>query len=544
MKRLNCKIIALLIILTFILSGCNSSGGDSVPTEVPMVPAEFLEHELNVIDDIYRTYYEVFVYSFYDSDGDGIGDIKGLTSKLNYIEEMGFNGIWLMPIMSSTTYHKYDVIDYYEIDPEYGTMDDFKEFMAECEVRGIKVIIDLVLNHTSTKHKWFLEASNYIKSLSTGEEASVKDCEYFGYYNFQKDKSNSGTFHRIGNSDYYYEGMFWDQMPDLNLENESLRSEIEDIIDFWLDLGVGGFRLDAVKEFYTGQPEKNIEVLTWFVDYVKGKDRENYMVAEVWDSFQVFPQYYASGIDSVFNFAFADADGKIVKTLNYTGSANSANSYAKALVTLQDRIKGYNADAIDAPFLTNHDLARAAGLLNYNSNKLKIASALNLLMSGNAFVYYGEEIGMSGSGKDENKRAPMYWSDTNMNGMTDGPKDMEARENRFASLEEQLADPLSIVNYYKHVIRLRNENPEIARGTVAVMEEIIDEDIAAYTKTYNGSTLLILMNLSDIETKSVLLDSEKYSYEGIRNFLCVDIGEVTLNGDELKMPPYSFVILK
>ncbi|MCM1081821.1 MAG: alpha-amylase family glycosyl hydrolase, partial [Muribaculum sp.] len=116
------------------------------------------EHELNIIDDNYRNYYEIFVYSFYDSDGDGIGDLKGVTSKLDYIQDMGFNGIWLMPIMPSTTYHKYDVTDYYGIDPQYGTMADFDELVSECNKRGIKLILDLVLNHSSAQHEWFLNA--------------------------------------------------------------------------------------------------------------------------------------------------------------------------------------------------------------------------------------------------------------------------------------------------------------------------------------------------------------------------------------------------
>ena len=128
------------------------------------------EQELNIIDDNYRNYYEVFVYSFYDSDGDGIGDINGVTQKLDYIQDMGFNGIWLMPIMQSTTYHKYDVTDYYAIDKEYGTIDDFQRLVDECHKRDINVVIDFVINHSSSKHQWFQEACAYLRQLPDGQE--------------------------------------------------------------------------------------------------------------------------------------------------------------------------------------------------------------------------------------------------------------------------------------------------------------------------------------------------------------------------------------
>lgn len=235
--------------------------------------------EENVIDDNYRTYYEVFVYSFYDSDGDGIGDLKGLTENLDYINDgdpetdtdLGCNGIWLMPIMPSTTYHKYDVTDYEAIDPEYGTMDDFTTLVDECHKRGINVIIDFVMNHTSSQHEWFQTAYKYIQSLPEGAEPDASECPYVDYYNFSKEKL--GGYYPVEGTDWYYEGQFWSEMPDLNWDNEMLKTEFEQIVQFWLDLGVDGFRLDAVKEFYSGADDKNIAVLTWFNDMVKSKKR-------------------------------------------------------------------------------------------------------------------------------------------------------------------------------------------------------------------------------------------------------------------------------
>ncbi|MBD5510813.1 MAG: hypothetical protein HDR08_06130 [Lachnospiraceae bacterium] len=501
--------------------------------------------DVQVIDDNYRTWYEIFVYSFCDSDGDKIGDLQGVISKLDYIADMGFNGIWLMPIMPSNTYHKYDVKDYMGIDAAYGTMEDFDELVAECDKRGIKLIIDLVMNHTSSSHPWFVAACDYLKGLGEGEEPSAEDCPYYEYYNFVKDAPPSSNWHQVGSTDYYYEGIFWGEMPDVNFGCQALREEFEAIMKFWLDKGVGGFRLDAVKEFYSGATGKNVEVLTWVNDYVKSIKPDAYMVGEAWEGLATYAQYYASGIDSFFNFEFADYSGVIAKTLTYTGESNSAQAYAKALIRVQNAIREYREDAIDAPFFVNHDLGRGAGSLRYDERKIKMGAALNILMSGSAFVYYGEEIGMTGSGKDENKRAPMYWSaDASAAGMTRGPLDMEPQENRFPCAEEQIKDSNSIYSFFKDTILLRNQNPEIARGTVARLEEITDLDIAAISKTYNGTTIYVIYNLSETDEKTVVLSAEQYGYSELAGYLTVDGGKVTLEGDTLTLPSYSVAVLR
>ncbi|MFZ2537494.1 MAG: alpha-amylase family glycosyl hydrolase, partial [Oscillospiraceae bacterium] len=497
-----------------------------------------------------RTYYEVFVYSFYDSNEDGIGDIKGVTSKLDYIEDMGFNGIWLMPIMPSTTYHKYDVIDYYNIDEQYGSMDDFKELIAECDKRGIKVIIDLVLNHTSTKNEWFQSA---IKSLPiadcksetcTLEPLCSKHNKYCSYYNFEKEKPAGGKYCPTGTGSGYYEAMFWDQMPDLNLANLELRKDIEDIMKFWLDMGVGGFRLDAAKEFYSGNTTKNVEVLKWVTDYCKAYDENTYVVAEVWENFATMSDYYESGVDSLFNFSHSQAKGKIATTINLKGEADSGLQYGKSLIDINKTIKEKNPNGIDAPFFTNHDTARAAGYFAGDEKKIKLAWGMNLMMNGSAFVYYGEELGMSGSGIDENKRAPMVWSDTNKVGMTFGPPNMQEQQHKFSAVDVQLKDENSILNYVKRAVRIRNENPQIARGELQHIGGVADIDICAIEKTYGNSAIVLLYNISD-QTKSVnLLKSDIYATE-IRGYLSTsELDVVTLNNGTVTIPPYSIAILK
>lgn len=536
MKRITSRFrrsFALILALTLMLgclSGCGADQG-------------WRAKDTNVIDDNYRTWYEVFVYSFCDSDGDGIGDLQGVISKLDYIADMGFNGIWLMPIMPSPSYHKYDVMDYLEIDPAYGTMEDFEELAAECEKRGIKLIIDLVLNHTSDQHPWFQAACDYLETLEPDEEPSDQDCIYYGYYHFVKGDPSSDTWYQVGSTDYYYEGVFWSGMPDLNFESEALRAALELIMNVWLDMGVGGFRLDAVKEFYSGAVGKNVEVLSWINDYVKSVKPDAYMVGEAWEGLGSYSQYYASGIDSFFDFEFAGPTGVISKTINYSGSENSAQAYTKALVRVQNAIREYRADAIDAPFFVNHDMARAAGYMSYDARKVKMGGALNVLMSGSAFVYYGEEIGMTGSGKDENKRAPMFWSaDPSAKGMTVGPQDMEPQENRFPCAEEQMKDKDSIWSFYKDLILLRSQNPEIARGTVARLEEVEDEDIAAVSKTWDGQTIYLLYNVSETDEKQVVMS--QYGKLELAGYVSADGGEVTMKDGAVTLPSYSVAVLR
>lgn len=512
--------------------------------------AEFYKEVPEVIsmEDNYRTYYEVFLYSFYDSDGDGIGDLKGLTEKLDYINDgdpathtdLGCNGIWLMPVMPSPTYHKYDVTDYYGIDSEYGTMEDFDAFMAACEERGIKVILDLVINHSSSQHPWFQEACAYLKELGDGEP-DLSVCPYVDYYHFSKEAQ--GGYSPVPGSDvWYYEARFWSEMPDLNLENENLRSEIGKIVDFWLAKGVGGFRLDAVKEYVSGAVDANVDILTWFVDMVKEKKQDAYLVGEVWTDLTIYSKYYESGIDSIFAFSFADSGGVIA---NAVKGASEASSYGKSLENAEKVCREHNPDYIDAPFYTNHDMGRSAGYYSGENSpaQTKIAGALNLFMSGSAFVYYGEELGMKGAGKDENKRAPMYFTkDRNAEGMCRGPIDMDNVKMKYDSLEEQQTDPDSIYQYYKKAIYLRNLHPAIRKGSVTDLEAYSSETVTAFTKTCEEETLTIFCNLSPEEAVIELQDTEKDLT--LTTGLYTGEAEASLQDATLTLPSYGIVLLE
>lgn len=499
------------------------------------------EQELNIIDDNYRNYYEIFVYSFYDSDGDGIGDINGVIQKLDYIKDMGFNGVWLMPIMQSTTYHKYDVTDYYAIDKEYGTIEDFQMLLDECHKRDINVVIDFVINHSSSQHPWFQEACAYLRQLPDGQEPDIEECPYVDYYHFSDEKVNS-DYYSVNGSSWYYEGVFWSEMPDLNLESDALRTEIEDIARFWLDMGVDGFRMDAAMHFEENDTAFNTEVLNWLYEFCKGINPDFYMVSEVWANKATIADYYASGTPSMFNFDVADTEGKLIKAAR--GNYKAAN-FVESMMDYQADYSDKNPDYIDAPFIANHDMGRVANGLMKDANDMKMACGLLMTMNGSPFVYYGEEIGMSSSGKkDENKRLPMIWSDTDTTGMTVGPKDADQDiSSAFAGVEEQLQDPYSILNYYKRAIRLRNENPELARGQIEIVEELTDGNQAAIIKTYDDSRIAIVYNTSDAPLSIVLTGTELAGLS-IRGYLTINGEIMELDGETLAMPAQSICILK
>ncbi len=498
--------------------------------------------ELNIIDDNYRNYYEIFVYSFYDSDGNGIGDINGVTQKLDYIQDMGFNGIWLMPIMPSPTYHKYDVRDYCDIDATYGTLDDFKNLVEECHKRGIKLVIDMVINHTSSNHKWFKEACSYLKGLEDGKEPDASDCPYVEYYHFSKERIND-TYYSVSGTKWCYEGSFWSEMPDLNLSCEALRKEIEDIAKFWIDMGVDGFRMDAAMHFEENEPEFNTEVLNWLYTYCCSLKSDFYMVSEVWAGFNTIKDYYSSETPSMFNFDAGNTEGKLIKAARgVLRAAGLVDTMIRYQEEFSENYEGY----IDAPFLTNHDMGRVSNALLNDENDIKMAAGLLMMMNGSPYVYYGEEIGMASMGsKDENKRVAMVWSkEAGTEGMTRGPSDADKNiESAFDGVDKQLKDDTSILNYYKRAIRLRNENPEIARGYIELVDGLCEGHQAAITKTYEGSTIGIVYNTSD-ETITMDISGTTLETMGIRGYLTLNCEQITLKNGMLTMPAQSICILK
>ncbi len=523
------------------LSGCTADSSLSGNSSQMLATDEPLEASETV--GFNRTTYEVFVYSFYDSDGDGIGDLNGVSEKLDYIADMGFNQIWLMPICPSDTYHKYDVKDYKDIDPEYGTLEDFDALVSKAHDMGITVITDMVINHSSSANEWFTTAADYLRSLSDEEEPDLSECPYVDYYNFSREKEEGYT--ALPDSSWYYEARFTDAMPDLNLDSEALRGELEDIASFWLnDHNVDGFRMDATSYYYTGQPDNNIAFMNWYQSMVRSLKEDAYIVGEAWTGQTEYASYYASGFDSYMDFAFSGADGVIAKTLK---GSYTADGYVNAQIKEEELYSSYNADYVNAPFYTNHDLARSAGYYAGDDGSLtKMAGAMNLFMSGNAFVYYGEELGMKGAGKDENKRAPMYWTkDADAEGMCTGPADMESFEMKFDSFEEQQEDEWSIYNYYRCAIKIRNAFPAISSGNTVACPEATTDEVCVYKKVTENSdeTVWIVMNFSE-ENQTVDLSEADMEDPSLKGVLLTSEGKAELSGTSLEIPARGIAVLQ
>ena len=331
-------------------------------------------------------------------------------------------------------------------------------------------------------------------------------------------------------------------MPDLNLECELLRKELEFIADFWIGMGVDGFRMDAALHFEENNSVFNNEVLNWLYSHCKESNPDFYMVSEVWSGSADIATYYGSMTPSMFNFDTASAEGILAKCAR--GTVMAENLIDK-MIYYQEQFSAKNPDYIDAPFLSNHDQVRISNSLANNEEQLKMAAGMLLMMNGSPFVYYGEEIGMASKGtKDENKRIAMYWSETDATGITRGPMNAERGiKSAFEAADEQLKDGHSLLNYYRRALRLRNENPEIARGTVAKIDSLCEGYAAALTKTWEGSTIAVLYNNGDTE---LTIDINGSGIEGmkIRGYLTLNGEEITLKDGVVTMPKKSICILK
>ncbi|MCR4741133.1 MAG: alpha-amylase, partial [Lachnospiraceae bacterium] len=439
-------------------------------------------------------------------------------------DDLEVNELWLMPVFPSPSYHKYDTTDYMSIDPEYGTLKDFKKLLKVCHKRDIKVIIDLALNHTSIEHPWFTEHPEY--------------------YNISEDKKDGYAKLPGENETGYYEARFYSGMPDLNLDSEEVRKEIEKITDHWLSMGVDGFRLDAVSYYYSDDTAKNVEFLKWFTDMVRDQKEDVYLVGECYTSQDTYSKYYASGIDSLFDFAFSGPDGVIASAVK--GNRSMA-AYAEGMESEEKLYAGYYPGFINAPFYTNHDMGRSAGYYAYDDGtKTKFSGALNLLMTGNAFIYYGEEIGMKGSGKDENKRAPMQWGEDEY--MCKGPAGMEKVEMKFEPVNVQEKDPSSILNYYKKAIALRNRYPVIPHGRTKVVPELTGKETCAFIRASEETDpdremrydpIMIVINGCDEEE---ILTLPGNGFDKMIDYLVTGNDVPKTEGEELTLPAYSIAV--
>lgn len=444
----------------------------------------------------HQIYYELFVRSFYDSNGDGIGDLKGATEKLDYLKKLGITGIWLMPIFKSPSYHGYDVTDYKTVNPDYGTNADLKTFVNEAHKRGIKVLLDLVLNHTSNQNPWFKDA------LSSPTSA------HRNWY-IWKDKNTKGPnvgewgqslWHGSGKNTYF--GVYSDSMPDLNYSNPIVQKTMINIGKYWLKTAdVDGYRLDGAKFIFNDQ---NNTINWWykFDQAMKTVKKNVFLVGEIWDSSYVIAPYYRS-LDSAFNF---DLSTKIISAVN----SGDAKDLVQSLIDTRKSYAKESNHYIDSIFLTNHDMNRIMSQVLNDKHKAKLAAAILFTLPGDPFIYYGEEIGMQGTKPDEHIREPMPWTnDATAKGTTQW--EISLVDNPSVASEQK--DPHSMLNVYKSLIQERKSSAILMNGDIKT-SSIDQYGILAYKRTYNGKSLLIIHNLSDSKTK-IKLPKDETSFNHI-----------------------------
>ncbi|MFC7670338.1 alpha-amylase family glycosyl hydrolase [Hymenobacter humi] len=437
-------------------------------------------------------FYEVFVRSFYDSNGDGKGDFAGLTAKLDYLNDgnpatttdLGVTALWLMPMMESPSYHGYDVTNYKATEPDYGTMAEFEAFLAAAHSRGIKVIIDLVLNHASSQHPWFTQAASSATSPYRDWFLwSATQPTYKGPW--------GQTVWHPRNGSYYY-GIFWDGMPDLNWRNPQLKATMWDASRFWLQKGVDGYRLDAVKYLVeTGttleDTPETFSILEEFHDSVKRVNPNAFTVGEAWSvTPKVRPYVVNDRLDVCFEFDLATA------IINATNSGNPAG-----LRTQLNLVDATYPKLQYATFLTNHDQDRVMGALGGNQALMKQAAALYLTMPGVPFLYYGEEVGMLGAGPDEDKRKPMQWTaGTNAGFSTGSPwRGLNSNYAQF-NVATQQADPASLLNHYKKLIGLRTGQEVLRKGYLLPLTAATSS-LLSYARVYKQEAVVVVSNFAN-----------------------------------------------
>ena len=465
---------------------------------------EKLPPQIDPTDDDYRVFYQIFVGSFSDSNGDGIGDLRGIINRFDYLndgninsgESLGIQGIWLSPIFESPSYHKYDAQDYYQIDPTFGTTEDLVELINLCHERNVKIILDLAINHTSDKNQWFID---FCKARNSNDTASP----YFNYYTVKTvDQFDGNKYAKIPGSPFgeYYEANFSNDMPELDFDNQAVKTQVIDIAKHYLDLGVDGFRFDAIKYNYYNNTQKSADFWAWYMQELKKIKPDIYTVGECWSGDGEVIEYYPA--INCFNFTTSQAEGAIAKSARVNMSTGKVlqkiDLYTNYVTEHVNSIKAQNPDAMYIPFIANHDLDRAAGYLSPTTFSAQMAANLYILCSGSPFIYYGEEIGLKGtrgaSATDANRRLAMLWGDEDTVKDPVGA-DFDAKKQTNGTVKDQLENQNSLLRYYQKVIRFRIEYPEIPRGDYAQL--ILGKDyVGGFIITYQGKTSYLIHNTS------------------------------------------------
>ena len=546
MKRLLSLILAAVLVLC--VTGCAAAPAE--PTEPAILDPSGkyaldtarneaiipVPGEITPVDSNAVVFYHIFVGSFSDSNGDGIGDLRGIINRMDYINDgdpnsgvsLGAEGIWLSPIFVSPSYHKYDVVDYYQVDPKFGTNEDLKELIDLCHERGVKIILDMVINHSSNQNPWF-------KSFCEAHKNGDTESEYYNLYTWIEETVPGKTWYNINGTNHKYEGNFSSQMPELNYDNPDAYQKMLDVCKYYLELGVDGFRFDAAKYIYYGDTTPNIDFWNRFMADLRAIKPDLYSVAEVWDSDGVTIPYFSS--TNCFNFSMAQTNGQIAATAK-AGDVNVLTAYMEHYI---DLIKAENPDAFPVTFIANHDTDRAAGFLNVSSGQAFVAANLSILMPGSSFIYYGEEIGLKGArggaNTDANRRLAMLWGDG------DSVKDPVgadyASEQLNGTVQDQLPNGDSLFNHYKKLISIRKAYPEIANGTYTALKT--DSDVGGFVSEYNGSRVAVIHNTT---LEAATIDLAQYGLDAMQIGAFAGLNDATLDGTVLTIGAQTSVVLK
>ncbi|TMP51790.1 alpha-amylase family glycosyl hydrolase [Pseudoalteromonas sp. S1688] len=531
MKTFTLSALALAIMLT----GCQSAPSLNNYTNNTETSPLNTEQQANPWWEN-AIFYQIWPRSFYDSDADGHGDFNGMTQKLPYLQELGVNALWLTPMFEAPSYHGYDFTEFYQVENDYGSMAEFEAFIKAADDKGMKVILDLVINHISSNHEWFQRSAN-------------NEAPYADYFIWRDDmpKAGSGWGHAWSNNDQpdavwhwnetrqqYYYGAFGASQPDLNLRHPDVVAEMEKMAKFWLDKGVAGFRLDAVRFAMEGgadaQADTDETIAYWqhFNQYVKSVDPEAYLVGEAWADIPVAAKYFGEGkgLDQGFDF---EVGYKILGLLkpDASGEAQFGTMQSNQQVSkvdanvlkqnLQQRIDSTAPLDFFAPFLTNHDQERVAYQLAEHDDKAKLAAAMLFSSPGTPYIYYGEEIGLTqgGTGHDVYKRAPMQWNNSNQAGFTQAKTSWVEQAELFGdnytqwwpeylaqqinaadrNVKTQQAQSNSLWRLYQHLIALKKQRPELGiKGSYELTQH--SNGLVEITRELNGSKSMFVFNLT------------------------------------------------
>ncbi|WP_417668270.1 alpha-amylase family glycosyl hydrolase [Pseudoalteromonas tetraodonis] len=531
MKTFTLSALALAIMLT----GCQSApslNNNTNDTETSQLNTE--QHATPWWQN--AVFYQIWPRSFYDSDADGHGDFNGMTQKLPYLQDLGVNALWLTPMFEAPSYHGYDFTEFYQVENDYGSMAEFEAFIKAADDKGMKVILDLVINHISSNHEWF-------------QRSAKQQAPYADYFIWRDDipKAGSGWGHAWSNNDQpdavwhwnetrqqYYYGAFGASQPDLNLRHPDVVSEMEKMAEFWLDKGVAGFRLDAVRFAMEGgadaQADTDETIAYWqhFNQYVKSVDPEAYLVGEAWADIPVAAKYFGEGkgLDQGFDFEVGYKILGLLK-LDASGEAQFGTMQSNQKINavdanvlkqnLQQRIDSTAPLDFFAPFLTNHDQERVAYQLTEHDDKAKLAAAMLFSSPGTPYIYYGEEIGLTqgGTGHDVYKRAPMQWDNSNQAGFTQAKTSWVEQAELFGdnytqwwpeylaqqinaadrNVKTQQAQSDSLWRLYQHLIALKKQRPELGiKGSYELTQH--NNGLVEITRELNGSKSMFVLNLT------------------------------------------------